>query len=50
LLDGTWRVYYQDRLLATLATMTGPPQQRFRRRRYSTGPSRKAEIFNEQLH
>jgi len=50
LLDGTWRIYYQDRLLATLATMTGPPQQSLRRRRYSTGPSRKAEIFNEQLH
>jgi len=27
LLDGTWRVYYHDRLLATQAAVTGPPQQ-----------------------
>jgi len=50
LLDGTWRVYYHDRLLATQAAVTGPPQQSLRRRRYSAGPSRRAEIFNEQLH
>ena len=50
LLNGMWRVYYQDRLLATQAAVAGPPQQSLRRRRYSTRPSRKAEIFNEQLH
>lgn len=50
LLDGTWRVYYHDRLIATQAAVTGPPQQSLRRRRYSAGPSRRAEIFNEQLH
>lgn len=50
LLEGTWRVYYQDRLLATQAAVTGPPQQSFRRRRSTTGPSRGTEIFIEQLH
>ncbi len=49
LLDGTWRIYYHDRLLATQAAVTGPPQQSLRRRRYRTGPSRQAEIVNEQL-
>ncbi len=41
LLDGTWRIYYQDRLIAIHTAVTGPPQQSLRRRRYSTGPSRK---------
>ena len=41
LLDGTWRVYYHDRLIASLASTAGPPQQSLRRRRYSAGPSRK---------
>lgn len=50
LLDGTWRVYYHDRLIATQAPVTGPPQQSLRRRRYSAGPSRGTEIFIEQLH
>jgi transposase len=49
LLDGTWRIYHQDRLLATLAAPTGPPQHNFRRRRYPTASSRPSEIFNEQL-
>jgi len=40
LLDGTWRVYYQDRLIGTQAAVTGPPQQSLRRRRYRTAPSR----------
>ena len=40
LLDGTWRVYSHDRLIATQAGPAGPPQQSLRRRRYSTGPSR----------
>jgi transposase len=50
LLDGTWRVYYHDRLIATQAAVTGPPQRSLRRRRYNTGPSRRPEIFIEQLH
>ncbi len=50
LLDGTWRVYYHDRLLATQAALTGPPQRSLRRRRYSTGRARRTEIFIEQLH
>ena len=41
LLDGTWRVYYHDRLIASHGGTLGPPQQSLRRRRYSTGPSRK---------
>jgi transposase len=49
LLDGTWRVYYRDQLIATQATVAGPPQQSLRRRRYSTGPSRRGDIFIEQL-
>jgi len=49
LLNGMWRVYYQDRLLATQAAVAGPPQQSLRRRRYSTGPSRRGDIFIEQL-
>lgn len=44
LLDGTWRVYYHDRLIATHRGTAGPPQQSLRRRRYSTGPSRKAGL------
>jgi hypothetical protein len=50
LLDGTWRIYYQDRLIATQAGMSGPPQQSLRRRRYSATPSRRGDIFIEQLH
>lgn len=50
LLDGTWRVYSHDRLLATQAAVTGAPQQSFRRRRYSAAPCRRPEILIEQLH
>ncbi len=50
LLDGTWRIYYQDRLIATPAATTGPPQRSLRRRRYNAGPSRRGDIFIEQLH
>ncbi len=49
LLDGTWRIYYLDRLIATPAATTGPPQQSLRRRRYSAGPSRRTDILIEQL-
>ena len=40
LLDGTWRVYYHDRLIASHAGAGGPPQQSLRRRRYRAGPAR----------
>jgi len=49
LLDGTWRIYHQDRLLATLVAPTGPPQHSLRRRRYPTASPRRPEIFNEPL-
>lgn len=49
LLDGTWRIYYHDRLIATHTVTTGPPQQSLRRRRYSAGPSRRRDVLIEQL-
>lgn len=49
LLDGTWRIYHQDRLLATLAAPTGPPQHSLRRRRYPAASPPRPEIFNEPL-
>ena len=42
LLDGSWRVYYQDRLIATQGAETGPPQRSLRRRRSNTQPARQA--------
>jgi hypothetical protein len=39
LLDGTWRIYHRDRLLATQAAVSGLPTHSLRRRRYSRGPS-----------
>jgi len=42
LLDGSWRIYHHERLIATLAAVTGPPSQSLRRRRYRTGSSRPA--------
>jgi hypothetical protein len=49
LLDGTWRVYYQDRLLSIHAPVTGMPTTSFRRRTPSHGSSRSGDIFSEQL-
>ncbi len=40
LLDGSWRIYYHDRLIATPAAVLGPPQHSFRRRRYRRAPPR----------
>ncbi len=40
LLDGSWRIYHQDRLIATLAAVTGPPAHSLRRRRARTGSPR----------
>jgi len=42
LLDGSWRIYHHERLLATLAAVAGPPQQSLRRRRYSPRPAHPA--------
>jgi transposase len=39
LLEGTWRVYYQDQLIATAAG-TGPPHRSLPRRKYAVGRSR----------
>lgn len=50
LLDGTWRVYYHNRLIATQAAATGAPCQSLRRRKYLRGPSLNTDIFIEQLH
>lgn len=44
LLDGSWRVYYHERLIASLAAVTGPPPHSLRRRRYRTGLPRKAGL------
>lgn len=49
LLNGTWRIYHHDRLIATHHGTTGPPQQSIRRRRYTAGPSRRTDSFIEQL-
>ncbi|MBF8301334.1 MAG: family transposase [Acidobacteria bacterium] len=40
LLEGPWRVYYEDRLLVTHAAVTGPPQRSLPRRKYAAGRSR----------
>ncbi len=42
LLDGTWRLYYHDRLIARHEGTTSPPQRSLRRRCYRSGPSRPA--------
>jgi transposase len=39
LLDGTWRVYYHDRLIARDLAASSPPTRSLRRRRYSSPPS-----------
>jgi transposase len=49
LLDGSWRVYDHDRLIATHRDAAGPPQQSFHRRKYSRGSPRRTDIFTEQL-
>lgn len=38
LLDGTWRVYYHDRLIASPAATASPPTRSLRRRRYRNAP------------
>lgn len=48
LLDGSWRIYHGDRLLATQAA-TGPPPHSLRRRHYAGPSRRRGDIFIEQL-
>jgi hypothetical protein len=47
-LDGTWRVYYHDQLIATTVTSFGPPTASLKRRKYPQG-RRHGDIFMEQL-
>lgn len=49
LLDGSWRVYDHDRLIATHRDAAGPPPQSFHRRQYSRGSPRRTDIFTEPL-
>lgn len=48
-LDGSWRIYYHDRLLATQAAVAGPLVRSLRRRRYDGPSRRRGDIFTEQL-
>lgn len=49
LLDGTWRVYSHDRLIATSVDPAGPPQRSLARRKYRTRSHRRTDRFIEQL-
>ena len=49
LLDGSWRIYHHDRLLATQAALAGPPVRSLRRRHYDGPSRRRGDIFTEQL-
>ena len=49
LLDGTWRVYHQARLIATHGVPAGPPRRSLPRRKYSVGRSRRTDMSIEQL-
>jgi transposase len=49
LLDGSWRIYHHDRLLAALGAATGPPTHSLRRRHYDGPSRRRGDTFTEQL-
>jgi transposase len=49
LLDGSWRIYHHDRLLATRGAAAGPPARSLRRRHYDGPSRRRGDIFTEQL-
>ena len=49
LLDGSWRIYHGDRLLATQVALAGPPAHRLRRRHYAGPSHRGGDIFTEPL-
>lgn len=48
-LDGSWRIYHQDRLIATLGAVAGPPARSLHRRHYDDPSRRRGDIFIEQL-
>ncbi len=47
--DGSWRIYHQERLLATLPASAGPPPRSLRRKHYNGPSRRRGDIFTEQL-
>ena len=49
LLDGSWRIYHQERVLATVPASSGPPQRSLRRKHYDGPSRRRGDIFPEQL-
>jgi transposase len=49
LLDGSWRIYHQEHLIATQAGSTGPPPRSLRRRHYDGPSRRRGDLFTEQL-
>ncbi len=49
LLDGSWRIYYQDRLIAAHTSLGAPPTHSVRRRHYQGTSRRRGDIFSEQL-
>lgn len=49
LLDGSWRIYHHDRLLATQAALAGPPVRSLRRRHYDGPSRRRGDMFTEPL-
>lgn len=48
-LDGSWRIYHRDRLIATPAPPSGPPPHSLRRRHYDGPSCPRGDIFTEQL-
>jgi hypothetical protein len=49
LLDGSWRIYHDDRLVATVAPPSAPPPHSLRRRHYDGPSRRRGDSFTEQL-
>ena len=49
LLDGSWRIYHHERLIATLAPTGGPPTHSLRRKHYNGPSRRRGDIVREQL-
>lgn len=49
LLDGTWRVYHDDRLIATQIDPSGPPQRSLPQKKSRTRRHQRPDIFIEQL-
>lgn len=49
LLDGTWRIYHHERLIATHAPTGSPPARSLRRKHYNGPARRRGDLFTEQL-